>query len=299
LKKLRVDWEKILEDPTMASLFHNQATNNLRALKVAGETISFKKLSASIVKAAALTVLPDKEKRSGWFAENEEEILGLTEIMNRAGEQMRTNKTHEVILTYREARTNMRKCKRRAQSRWTESQGLKIEKVKGAYPRRFWKQKSVLQTGLTGHHVKRTTKRFAEGDGAEAMNDVDDIEILSKHFTKVYNRDLTFDPQVLKKLRKRKIVQDFAQPPPTRDELIEAIKKMNLLAATGESGLSPTAMKNLSKEHKDELLTIIQRYWNGTDTNPEWNTSILRWIYTGKELQSKQLQSHLPARCNG
>jgi hypothetical protein len=113
------------------------------------------------------------------------------------------------------------------------------------------------------------------------MNDVDDIEILSKHFTKVYNRDSTFDPQVLKKLKKRKIIQDFAQPP-TRDELIEAFKKMNLLAATGESGLSPTAMKNLSKEHEDELLTIIQRYWNGTDTNPEWNTSILCWIYKGK-----------------
>ncbi len=27
------------------------------------------------------------------------------------------------------------------------------------------------------------------------MNDTDDIKILSKHFTKVYNRDSTFDPK--------------------------------------------------------------------------------------------------------
>jgi hypothetical protein len=41
-------------------------------------------------------------------------------------------------------------------------------------------------------------------------------------------------------------------------------------------------MKNLSEEHEDELLAVIQRYWDGTDTNTEWNSSILRWIYKGK-----------------
>jgi hypothetical protein len=113
------------------------------------------------------------------------------------------------------------------------------------------------------------------------MNYTDDIKILSRHIEKVYNRELLYDPEILKKLRKRDVIQDFAQPW-TRDELRVAIKKMNSLAAPGKSGLSPTAMKNLSKEHKDELLAIIQRYWNGTDTNLEWNSSILHWIYKGK-----------------
>jgi hypothetical protein len=80
------------------------------------------------------------------------------------------------------------------------------------------------------------------------MNDTDDIKIPSKHFEKVCNRDLSYDPEILKKMRKRDVIQDFAQPL-TRDVLRVAIKKMNLLAAPGESGLSPAAMKNLSKEH--------------------------------------------------
>jgi hypothetical protein len=57
---------------------------------------------------------------------------------------------------------------------------------------------------------------------------------------------------------------------------------MSLLAAPGKLGMPPTAMKNLSEEHEDETLAIIQRYWNGTDANPEWNSSILCWIYKGK-----------------
>ena len=93
----------------------------------------------------------------------------------------------------------------------------------------------------------------------------------------MYNRYSKFDPAVLQKLRKKNIIQDFSEPP-TRDELKEAIKKMNTLAAPGESGLSPTAMKNLPKEHEVELLAILQRYWSGMDANPEWNKSILRWI---------------------
>jgi hypothetical protein len=113
--------------------------------------------------------------------------------------------------------------------------------------------------GLPGHHAKRTTKRFSKNGRAQAMNDIDKIKILSKHFTKVYNRDSTFDPKVLKKLRKRNAIQDLAQPP-TKDELKEAIKKMNSLAALGKSGLSPTAMKTFSREHEDELLVILQRY---------------------------------------
>jgi hypothetical protein len=74
------------------------------------------------------------------------------------------------------------------------------------------------------------------------MNDTDNIKILSNHFEKVYNRDSTYDPQVLKKLRKTKVIQYFAQPS-TRDKLREAIQKMNLLAAPGESGLSPITIQ--------------------------------------------------------
>jgi hypothetical protein len=48
-----------------------------------------KDLSESIVKAAALGAPPDEKKKTGWFAENEEELLGLTGIMNKASEQRR------------------------------------------------------------------------------------------------------------------------------------------------------------------------------------------------------------------
>jgi hypothetical protein len=50
-KELKVDWEKIIEDPTIAGLFYRQATDNLHELKATGENSSSKTLSVSIVKA--------------------------------------------------------------------------------------------------------------------------------------------------------------------------------------------------------------------------------------------------------
>jgi hypothetical protein len=44
--------------------------------------------------------MPDEKKRSDWFAENEEELLV----------------------------SNLRKCKRRVQSEWSNLQGLKSKK---------------------------------------------------------------------------------------------------------------------------------------------------------------------------
>jgi hypothetical protein len=87
-------------------------TYNLHALKVVNDTITSKALSESIVEAAALIAPPDKKKKTGWFAENEDKLLGLTGIMIKASEQMRETKMHEATMTFREARTNLRKCKR-------------------------------------------------------------------------------------------------------------------------------------------------------------------------------------------
>jgi hypothetical protein len=159
MENLKVDWPKILEGQTTTSLFNRQATNILHALKTANDTITSKALLKSIVEAAALIASPDEKKKTGWFAENKDKLLGLTGIMNKGSEQMRESKTHEAIMTFREARTNIRKCKRQAQREWSDSQGCKLEEFKSTYPRRFWKQKYTLQAGLTGHHTKRTTKK--------------------------------------------------------------------------------------------------------------------------------------------
>ncbi len=145
VKNLKVDWQKILEDQTTAGLFNRQATDNLHALKAANDIITSKALSKSIVKAAALVAPPDEKKKTGWFAENKDELLGLTGIMNKASEQMRESKTLEAIMTFREVRKNLRKCKRRAQREWSESEGRKLKEFKRSYTRRFWTQKDTLQ----------------------------------------------------------------------------------------------------------------------------------------------------------
>jgi hypothetical protein len=65
-------------------------------------------------------------------------------------------------------------------------------------------------------------------------------------------------------------------------ELNDAIANMTSLAALGDSGLLPIAMKKLPREMRAVLLNIIHQYWNGLDSNPERNQALLCIIYKKK-----------------
>jgi hypothetical protein len=122
---------------------------------------------------------------------------------------------------------------------------------------------------------------FVQG-GTKATNNKENIEIACSHFEEVYNWQSSFDLTVI-----NKVLQCPENPPdfnqlPTLGELNKAITKMASLAAPGELGLSPMAMKKLPKEARDALLEIIHHYWNGLDNNPEWNQALLCIIYKKK-----------------
>jgi hypothetical protein len=122
---------------------------------------------------------------------------------------------------------------------------------------------------------------FFAREGVNATNDKENIGIACSHFEKVYNRESSFDPTVIDEVLQRPDNPDFNQLP-TLAELNKAINDMASLAAPGESGLSPIAMKKLPKEAKEILLEIIHRYWNRIDENPEWNQALLCIIYKKK-----------------
>jgi hypothetical protein len=147
-------------------------------------------------------------------------------------------------------------------------------------PRKAWAKMRSLQAGHNSHHRVNQAVNFSQ-DGVKATNDKENLEIACTHFEKVYNRVSSFDPTVIDDVEQRPKDLDHDQLP-TIEELNKAISDMASLAAPGESGLSPMAMKKLPKEARMALLDVIHRYWNGLDENPEWNEALLCIIYKKK-----------------
>ena len=150
-------------------------------------------------------------------------------------------------------------------------------------PRKAWKKMRSLQAGHNPHHHTVQTVNFSQ-DGVKATSDKENLQIACNHFEKVYNRESFFDPTVIDDVPQRPENENFDQLP-SLDELNKAIAEMASLAAPGESGLSPIAMKKLPKEARENLLSIVHRNWNGLDENTEWNQALLCVIYKRKGKQ--------------
>jgi hypothetical protein len=100
------------------------------------------------------------------------------------------------------------------------------------------------------------------------------LHVPTSKFKMVYNRVSSFNPGVIDDVLQCPEDLDHDQLP-SIEELDKAINNMTLLAAPGESGLSPIAMKKLSREARMALLSIIHHYWNGLNKNREWNEVLL------------------------
>jgi hypothetical protein len=130
-----------------------------------------------------------------------------------------------------------------------------------------------LQAGHNYHHKIGRVLQFTQ-DGIKATNDKENLQVACMHFEKVYNMESSYDPTTVDDIPQYPESHDFDQLP-SIEELNEAILNIASLAARGDSGLLPMAMKKLPRGMRAVLLKIIHQYWNGLDSNPEWTQALL------------------------
>jgi exonuclease III len=278
LKKPRISWEK-LDDPKTAAEFKEVALMNIRQLTIDGLPTA-KAFSKAIVKAAESTCLEDDPAKSGWFADARSIIEPLIEERNAASELLKEQPSESNKTAFKMSRLELKKATTTAKNRSEFKKALAIMKTMRSRPREAWARMRNLEAGHNAHHRINKVTNFAK-DGIKATNDKENLKFTCDHFEKVYNRESSFDPSIVDEIPQRPESVDFDQLP-SIEELNEAIKGMASLAAPGESGLSPMAMKKLPAEMRQILLKIVHRYWNGLDPNPEWNQALLCIIYKKK-----------------
>ena len=155
----------------------------------------------------------------------------------------------------RDARGNLKEGISVAKLNWTSCLSEWIHAM-SQNSRDSWKSVNILKSWTLGHHKSPDIMRFEKDDGTFTMSDEEIIEILSKHFHKVYNSNVEIDWSILDELIQRKTYSSMNLPL-SIIEFNKAILKLILHKAPGANGISPNVIKGLNDENKSHLFKDV------------------------------------------
>lgn len=139
-------------------------------------------------------------------------------------------------------------------------------------PKTAWKAANEITGGLYHHHTSAICMKMRKKDGTLAQSDIDNLEVWTPHFTKLYNRieETKYDPTLLTELSKIEMDHSIGDLP-SYTEVQEALKKMKFEKSPGLNGIPTEAFKNLTGKGFSQLVETITRVWTDPDYVPkEW-----------------------------
>lgn len=99
-----------------------------------------------------------------------------------------------------------------------------------------------VKKGFEGHHSTQVNMKMQKPDGEIAKIDSKNADVMDEHFSKVFNNHRLIDVTVLKELIQRETIAALGDPPPD-EEFAAAMRKIADGISTGESGVTPEAIK--------------------------------------------------------
>ena len=127
----------------------------------------------------------------------------------------------------------------------------------------------ILRDGFTAYHSISNRIIFRKANGSITSSDKEVIEVLSEHFTKVYNRKVSVDWDFIKKIKRHEIFYEISGVM-TLSKLNEALFRLAWHKAPGLNGVSPNAIKALKWKYRFKLLDLILLWLENDD-----------FVYTG------------------
>jgi hypothetical protein len=136
-----------------------------------------------------------------------------------------------------------------------------------------WMAIREIQVGMDGHHTMQQSDM--KEDGRLATSDSDNADVMSKHFTKVFNNHRLIDTSVLDELKQRPIIKSLGELP-TILGFDTALRKRANGKSPGESEIIPEALKGLYEGHKRIISIFLNEYWTDPTVDyEEWHRNSL------------------------
>ena len=135
----------------------------------------------------------------------------------------------------------------------------------------IWRNIQLLIRGRSNFE-NTSTMRLKRPDGSLSESMEENTEIMRKYLCGVFAKNGTFDPAEVRKVRQRR-VRHWMDRPPTEEEILIAVKKMNNWRSGGDAKIPAEFFKALCKGYGSEdatettnacvaaLVSMYQQYW--------------------------------------
>ena len=250
-----IEWN-ILLDIDIKSTLNDYLSAEIKNIRFGHQNkLSYSQFFEGLMKASSKGASCAKEKSKGWYYFSKGIIQPLVDKRSEVLHSIRHNvySNEGAISLEKEVRRNLREGIDSVKNRWSRH----LADITHQIPqnlKHFWQAITTLKEGILGLHKSSDIMRFANEDGTFTTSD-EEVEILSKFFHDVYNRNVSIDWSVLEEIKKKPTLKQLNDPL-TRMEFNQAIKKKILHKAPGLNGVTPNAIKALDDENINVLIQI-------------------------------------------
>ena len=280
-KPLRVDRTKLQEGPIVEQF--QEAFRSAFEVRQGDGKHAYEPILKAL-KSASEVLGTDEKPEPGWFAASGDLMRLAIEKRDQRQQAYNEHPTAAKKASLKKAKRAVKIAKRTAVNRWHEHVLEKVHALNGRHDaegvddngrpltmKAIWRNIQLLIRGRSNFE-NTSTMRLKRPDGSLSESMEENTEIMRKYLCGVFAKNGTFDPAAVRKVRQRR-VRHWMDRPPTEEEILIAVKKMNNWRSGGDAKIPAEFFKALCKGYGSEdatettnacvaaLVSMYQQYW--------------------------------------
>ena len=248
----------------------DEVSGEWRAETGGGE--KWKVLEGAMKKAAEEVLGWERRRQPDWFLESIGQLEELIIKRNTLfATWLRTRCQHDRQRYVNQRREVAREVKR-AKNNWFQQKAREVERgMRGG--KCAWKGLREIQRGRAGlRSIKRSAVKHL--DGTQCVGQDDMLQRWREHFELVLNVNSHFDQNVFQSVEQHPLRSEMVEPP-SEEEVIEALGKLNINKAPGKNGILPEMVMGCGGEMLTHIMDLFSTVWREGRVPAEWRDAIL------------------------
>lgn len=122
-------------------------------------------------------------------------------------------------------------------------------------------------------------------NGQLANSDKQNMQVFSKHLTKVYNHQCPIDQNAAKLIEQREVMESTGDSIGW-EEFNKAVTKLKNDKSPGENGVPLNAFKCLDAQNRRKIYNFIVSFWEDEQDYEEWHIGLVKLLPKSGDLSN-------------